>query len=279
MEAPQDHYITVGSINTRYWKAGDKGPNVVMIHGVGRFVEEWLPNIQALAADYRVYALDLPGHGGTDKPLSASYRLVDLAGFVNEFMGALEINHAHILGHSLGGGIALQLVLRFPDAVEKLGLVCPAGLGKEATMVLRIATVPLLGELLTRPSFNGTKRLLREFVNNPDLLTDDVVEFNYRMAARPGAQQAVLKTLRSVGNLFGQYEDAYRPIVDKLGKIKQPVLIIWGRQDRVLPVAHGQAAVNGLPNARLEIIEDCGHLPMLEETQQFNELIFDFLSS
>jgi 4,5:9,10-diseco-3-hydroxy-5,9,17-trioxoandrosta-1(10),2-diene-4-oate hydrolase len=99
------------------------------------------------------------------------------------------------------------------------------------------------------------------------------------MAALPGAQQAVLKTLRSAGNLFGQYDDTYRPIVDNLESIQCPVLIVWGRQDRVLPVAHGQAAVSGLPNANLEILEDCGHLPMLEQTQKFNESILDFLSS
>ena len=279
MQAPEDRYIKIGEINTRYWMAGDTGPQVVLIHGVGRFLEEWLPSFDALAAHNRVYALDWPGHGRTDKPLSASYRLVDLASFVNDFMGALDISQAHIVGHSMGGGIALQLTLQFPEAVDKLVLVCSAGLGKEVTLVLRIASVPLLGEILTRPSLNGTRRLLKEFVKDPAFLTDDFIDLSYRMAALPGAQQAVLKTLRSAGNLFGQYDDTYRPIVDNLGSIESPVLIIWGRQDRVLPVAHGQAAVTRLPNASLEILEDCGHLPMLEQTQRFNESILDFLSS
>jgi 4,5:9,10-diseco-3-hydroxy-5,9,17-trioxoandrosta-1(10),2-diene-4-oate hydrolase len=279
MQPPEERYIKIGEINTRYWMAGDTGPQVVLIHGVGRFLEEWMPSFDALAAHNRVYALDLPGHGRTDKPLSASYRLVDLARFVNDFMGALDISQAHIVGHSMGGGIALQLTLQFPAAVDKLVLVCSAGLGKEATLVLRITAVPLLGEILTRPSLNGTRRLLKEFVKDPAFLTDDFVDLSYRMAALPGAQQAVLKTLRSAGNLFGQYDDTYRPIVDNLESIQCPVLIVWGRQDRVLPVAHGQAAVSGLPNANLEILEDCGHLPMLEQTQKFNESILDFLSS
>lgn len=279
MQAPEDRYIKIGEINTRYWMAGDTGPRVVLIHGVGRFLEEWLPSFDALAAHNRVYALDLPGHGRSDKPLSASYRLVDLARFVNDFMGTLDINQAHIVGHSLGGGIALQLTLQFPEAVDKLVLVCSAGLGKEATLVLRITALPLLGEILTRPSLNGTRRLLKEFVKDPAFLTDDFVDLSYRMAALPGAQQAVLKTLRSAGNLFGQYDDTYRPIVDNLGSIQSPVLIIWGRQDRVLPVAHGQAAVTGLPNASLKILEDCGHLPMLEQARMFNESIIDFLKN
>ena len=279
MQAPEDRYIKIGEINTRYWMAGNTGPQVVLIHGVGRFLEEWLPSFDNLAAHNRVYALDLPGHGHTDKPLSASYRLADLARFVNGFMEALDISPAHVVGHSLGGGIALQLTLQFPEAVDRLVLVCSASLGKEVTLVLRITAVPLLGEILTRPSLNGTRRLLKEFVKDPAVLTDEFVDHSYRMAALPGAQQAVLKTLRSSGNLFGQHDDTYRPIVDNLGSIKKPILIIWGRQDRVLPVAHGQAAVTKLPNASLKILEECGHLPMLEQTQQFNESILDFLSS
>ena len=279
MQAPEDHYIKIRNIKTRYWTAGDTGPNVVLIHGLGRFVEEWLPNIDTFAAHNRVYALDLPGHGHTDKPLSGSYRLLDIAGFVHDFLVALDIRPVHVIGHSLGGGIALQLILQFPEAVDKLVLVCSAGLGKEATLVLRIASVPWLGEILTRPSLNGTKRLLKEFVNDRALLTDDFVELNYRMAALPGAQQAVLKTLRSAGNLFGQYNETYRPIVENLELIKCPVLIIWGRQDRVLPITHGQAAEKVLPNARLKILEGCGHLPMLEHTQLFNDTILDFLSN
>ena len=132
MQTPEDRYIKIGGINTRYWMAGDTGPNVILIHGVGRFLEEWLPSFDALAANCRVYALDLPGHGHTDKPLSASYRLADLARFVNDFMGALDIPPAHVVGHSLGGGIALQLTLQFPEVVNRLVLVCSAGLGKEA---------------------------------------------------------------------------------------------------------------------------------------------------
>jgi len=277
MQAPEDHYIKIGEINTRYWMAGDTGPNVVLIHGVGRFLEEWLPSFDKLAAQFRVFALDLPGHGRTDKPLSASYHIVDLAKFVHAFMDAIGIKDAHIIGHSLGGGVALQLTHQFPEAVDKLVLVCNAGLGKEATIVLRITAVPGLGELLTRPSRNGTKRLLKVFVNDPALLTDDFVDLSYRMAALPGAQPAVLKTLRAAGNLFGQYDDIYRPIVANLVSIKNPALIIWGRQDRVLPVAHARVASTGLPNARLKILEDCGHLPMLEHTQMFNDSILDFL--
>jgi 4,5:9,10-diseco-3-hydroxy-5,9,17-trioxoandrosta-1(10),2-diene-4-oate hydrolase len=91
MQPPEERYIKIGEINTRYWMAGDTGPQVLLIHGVGRFLEEWMLSFDALAAHNRVYALDLPGHGRTDKPLSASYRLVDLARFVNDFINRCRL--------------------------------------------------------------------------------------------------------------------------------------------------------------------------------------------
>jgi 4,5:9,10-diseco-3-hydroxy-5,9,17-trioxoandrosta-1(10),2-diene-4-oate hydrolase len=277
MNPPKDQYIKVGDINTRYWAGGEQGPTVVLVHGVGRFIEDWLPCFSKLASRYCIYAIDLLGHGHTDKPLSASYSIVDLARFLNEFITTLGMKRAHIIGHSLGGGITLQLTLQFPEVVDKLVLVCSAGLGKEATLVLRIATVPVLGELLTRPSRSGTKRLLKEFVEDPDILTDDLVDTSFQMASAPGAQKILLKTLRAAGNLFGQHKEMYGPIVENLSSIHHPALVIWGQQDRVLPVDHAKVAAQGLPDVRIEILDGCGHMPMLEQTELFNTSILDFL--
>lgn len=115
MKTPQDRYIRVGQINIRYWAEGSQGSPVVLIHGIGGYIESWLPSFDVLAAQHRVYAVDLLGHGRTDKPLDVSYKIADLAQFVKDFMAALEIEHAHLVGHSLGGAIA-----------TRLSLVCPA---------------------------------------------------------------------------------------------------------------------------------------------------------
>src|SRR6266511_4084632 len=155
MKTTQDRFIKVGNINTRYWAEGTQGSLVIFIHGIGEYIERWLPNFVALAEYYRVYAVDLLGHGQTDKPLNVSYKIADLAQFVKDFMTTLGIDHAHVVGHSLGGAIGTRLALVHPTVVDKLVLVAAGGLGKEVTMLLRIVSIPILGEMLSRPSRSG----------------------------------------------------------------------------------------------------------------------------
>ena len=277
MKMPQDRYIKVGTINTRYWAEGSQGSPVILIHGIGGYIEAWLPNFDALAAQHQVYAVDLLGHGRTDKPLDVSYTIASLTQFVKDFMAALGIEQAHVVGHSLGGAIGTRLALTFPTVVDKLVLVESAGLGKEASLVLRITSVPFLGEMLTRPSRSGSASSGKMLVYNPAIMTNELVELNYQMAALPGAQQSFLKTLRANGNLFGQKKSMYSPNVRGLPSITHAVLVIWGRQDKVLPVMHAEVAAKGLPNVRVNVLDNCGHLPMLEHSQAFNELLLEFL--
>jgi pimeloyl-ACP methyl ester carboxylesterase len=279
MKTPQDRYIKVGKINTRYWAEGSEGSPVILIHGLGGYIESWLPNFDTLATQYQVYAVDLLGHGRTEKPLDVSYTIANLTQFVSDFMAALGIEQAHVVGHSLGGAIGTRLALAFPTAVDKLVLVDSAGLGKEATIVLRIASVPFLGEMLTRPSRSGSASSGKMLVYDPEIMTDELVELNYQMAALPGAQKSFLKTLRAVGNLLGQKKSTYGPNVRGLPSITHPVLVIWGRQDKTVPVMHAEVAAKGLPNVRVKILDNCGHLPMLEHSQVFNELLLEFLSN
>lgn len=278
MEVREDRYIRVGETNTRYWAEGSEGSPVILIHGIGGTVEAWLPNIDTFALQHRVYAVDLLGHGRTEKPLDASYTIAGLTQFVKDFMTAVGVERAHVVGHSLGGAIATRLASTFPMAVDKLVLVACAGLGKEAALALRISSVPLLGEMLTRPSRSGSASSGKMLVHDPAIISDEMVELNYQMAALPGAQQAFLKTLRANGNLLGQKKSMYGPNLRGLSSITGPVLVIWGREDKTLPVMHADVAAKGLPNARVHVINDCGHLPMLEHSQVFNALLLEFLS-
>jgi len=278
METPQDHYIRVGQLNTRYWVAGDQGPTVILLHGVAWSVENWLPTIPILATQHRVYALDVIGHGHTDKPLSWTYSWESLAQFIKDFMAALNVERASLVGLSMGGGIALYFTHMFPTSVEKLVLADSAGLGKEILFDFRLASVPLLGEWLTRPSRQGVARMLKTAVYDPAIVNDELVEQLYQLAILPGAQQAFLKLTRSNLTLFGPYKRYYEPILRALPSITATTLIIWGRQDRWIPVSHAQVAANGLPNARLHILDNCGHLPMYECAADFNNLLVEFLA-
>lgn len=276
MTTPRDCYIKVGQINARYWAVGTRGSPVLLIHGLGQYVEHWASAISALAAHHQIYAVDLPGHGKTDKLPDISYMLDDLSQFVKDFMSALGIKKAHIVGHSLGGAISMRLVLRHRAAVDRLVLVDSGGFGREVSMMLRILSLPLLGEMLRRPSLSGSAALLKMLVYNPATMTDDIIEHHYQMSAFPGAQQSIMKTLRTNVNFWGQIDNSAD--IHDIPSITNPVLVIWGRQDTLIPVAHAHIAANGFPNVRVQIIDNCGHFPMLEYPSEFNRLLVDFLS-
>jgi pimeloyl-ACP methyl ester carboxylesterase len=276
-QTPQDQYIKVGQINTRFWTAGDEGTIVMLIHGIGDSVETWILNIIALAQHHRVYAIDLVGFGRSDKP-KVPYSLSYGAQFVSDFMEAQHIDKASLVGNSMGGGVALQFAIQFPDKVEKLVLADSAGLGKELAPFFRLFTLPLIGECLTRPSRKGTAWLLKELVYDPAMITDELVETCYQLAVLPRAQKSFLSALRAGVNLCGMRTKVVRSIVDNLATITAPTLIIWGRQDRVFPLTHAYVAQGRIPDAELHIFDPCGHAPHFELPEEFNALVLEFLA-
>ncbi|MBD2055808.1 alpha/beta fold hydrolase [Oculatella sp. FACHB-28] len=274
-QTPQDQYIKVGDVNTRYWALGDGEATVILLHGLGSCVETWTYNIGALAQHHRVYAIDLVGSGRSDKP-PTSYSLVDLAKFVQAFMDVLNLERASLVGNSLGGGIALQFALLFPEQIEKLVLANSLGLGKEITFFLRLASLPWPSQLF-RPSRISTASVLKQIVYDSAVITDDWVEVLYQIGNLPGTPEALQRQLRANIDFWGVRPEVYRPIVDQLATIHTPTLIIWGQQDPILPVAHAQFAAEQLPNADLQIFDECGHWSQVERSQEFNAAILNFL--
>lgn len=273
----QDQYVQVGNIKTRYWAMGDHGANVVMVHGLGGYIENWALNIAALGQHYRAYAVDLVGFGRTDKP-DIAYSVSALARFLRDFMETQGMDRASLIGNSMGGGVALQFALTYPDMVDRLVLVDSAGLGKEVTITLRLASTPLLGDLLTRPNRKGVEQLFREIIYDPAQITEEMIDLQYEMSALPGAQKSFLKTLRSMGTFFGVRSQFIDPILEGLPKISAPTLVVWGQQDKVLPVSQAHVAAEIIPNAQLHIFDPCGHVPQIERPEEFNKLVLEFLS-
>jgi 4,5:9,10-diseco-3-hydroxy-5,9,17-trioxoandrosta-1(10),2-diene-4-oate hydrolase len=278
MQAPQDQYMQVGQINTRFWALGNEGSTVVLIHGIGSSMEDWSHNIHTLAERHRVYAMDLVGNGRSDKP-AAPYSFPYFAQFVHDFLQAQDVDRVNLVGNSMGGGIVLQFALQFPDKLEKLVLVDCAGLGREVSLFFRLPTLPLVGKWLSRPSRKGAAQLLHETFYDPALITDELIDFQYQLSALPGAQGAMLSTLRRNVTLRGLRDRAWRSIVEELHNITAPTLIVWGQQDRILPVAHAQVARDRIANARLHIINQCGHMPQMERPDEFNAVVLEFLAS
>ena len=276
IQLPQDRYVKVGNINTRYWAEGDKGPAVLLVHGLGGSVENWALNIGPLSRHHRVYAVDLPGFGRSDKtPLIRS--ILDLVRFIGDFMEVLEIEKASLAGNSLGGGLVLYLNIQFPHKVEKLCLVDNAGMGSELILDLRLMTIPLLGELLTRPSRKGTAALLKKIVYDPAIVTDDIVTLGYNLFTLPGARKALLKTTRAGITIRGQRGDLVKYLQDNIGSVTAPVLTVWGKQDRIIPLAHAYKCHECLPDSELHVLDNCGHMPQFEHPDEFNRLLLDFL--
>ena len=277
MQNPVDRYIKIGDVNTHYWAAGDKGPAVILVHGLGGSVENWVKNIGPLAQHYRVFAPDLKGFGRTDKtPVLRD--LNELVVFLNDFMGALLIDKASLVGNSLGGGLVLQFAVNYPQKVAKLVLVDTAGMGADVIVDFKVVSLPILGEILIKPSLKGTADLWKKIVFDPSLVTDELVDQAYALACLPGASRALLTTLRAGIGFLGQRARLRGPFLKSVAKLAVPTLVVWGRNDRIIPVAHAQIAVKTIPGARLQLYDRCGHMPQYERPDEFNKLALDFLA-
>lgn len=281
MKVPTDRMVDVGGVSTRYWVEGSGSP-VVLIHGLTNSIEHWLLNINALAAEHTVYALDLVGHGRTDKPLSRSYGLADLARFVIEFMDALGIDRADLIGHSLGGGVALVIAETSPKRVRRLVLVDSLGLAADVGIVLRLVSVPGVGEALTRIALQGDfPKLLkrqRAIWPNTEVVPEEMIRLRYEATRWKDTRKTYFKTLRASINFRGMRTTALQPIAQGLPSLQLPVLVVWGEQDDLVPSRHARIIQNDVANARVEIFEDAGHDSMVVNPDRFNHVTMQFLT-
>jgi pimeloyl-ACP methyl ester carboxylesterase len=273
---PPDLYIQVNGIQTRYWQMGACGSPVILLHGGNGSIEFWLYNIVALAAFHRVYAFDMVGSGRSDYP-DGSYSIAYQAEFLAGFMTALGINSATLIGNSMGGAVALKFTSIYPDRMDKLVLVDSMGLGQEISLGIRLITLPAIVNLL-RPGRWMIPAMLKSNFYNYHRLPPEWIEFRYPIFAIPDRNRVILRLGQSNFNLAGVRADVYQPIVASLTQIDRPTLIVWGEQDRIIPVKHAYIAAAGLPHNQLEIFPDCGHHPYLEYPAKFNRLVLDFLN-
>lgn len=266
----------IWGLNIRYVEAGD-GPVVLLIHGLADYLLSWYCNIDALAyAGYRVIAPDLPGSGESDKPGHLDYDPVSAAEFIYDFSQELGLKKFSLVGSSAGGLIAGLFALENPDMVEKMVLVCSGGFGRRVSWLLRILSVPLLGNLVYQLWLNNkmgvTKRL---FYRTPPIL-DELLPEMERMKLLPGAREAVLSALRSTVTLRGIRNQAY--ILERLKDSAVPLMTVWGANDTIIPAVHAEDVRRELPGSIVQIIPECGHWPQMEHPEQFNPLLISFLN-
>ena len=281
MSPPEDHHVHIDGIRTRFWKEGATGTPVLLLHGIACSVLEWRHNLRELAQAHTVYALDLPGHGLTDKPANFPYNIPGLTRFVLGFMDAQGLDRVHLVGNSLGGRLALECARVASARLRSMTLLDPAGMAEKPTLLeFRLATVPRLGEMLTRPNPLGTRMLWRKAFAAPDrFVTDELVHDKCALASQLGAHAAFLRTLRSFVGLGGFEASQVRALQDAMPDLHTPAHVIWGRQDRFVPCAHAEVLRERLPDVRIQIWEDCGHAPMIECADRFNREALSFLAA
>ena len=278
IEFPQDEYIRAGSINTRYWTFGEGETKVILIHGLGASADIWMYNIHALSEKYKIYVPDLAGFGRSDIP-DASFTPVHYVRFMHDFLDALKIDRAVLIGQSLGGGVALQYTIRFPQKVEKLVLIDNAGFGSDVIWTLRLMSLPALGELMSFPTRMSVKIFFQLAVRNPAVITKQFVDIFFVHFSRPGQQAFMLRLIRSMIDFHGARQEVLSEVLDNLPDITTPTLIVWGEHDRVFPFRHAYYGREKIPGAALHIFPDCGHIPFFEQPDAFNTLVREFLHS
>jgi len=261
----------------RYAEAGPDtgGPVVALVHGIASRAAQWEQVMERLGDYAHVIAPDLLGHGESAKP-RGDYSLGNHASGIRDLFAALGHDRLSLVGHSLGGGIAMQFAYQFPERVERLMLISSGGLGREVSLVLRAATLPgseLVLPLLTaswvRRAGGAAHGLIgRAGVRLPAGLQECLAGF--ASLADPGTREAFVHTARAVLDPRGQRIDAR----DRLYLARDlPLHVVWGRRDAIIPVEHGEALVEHVPGTRLEVFEQSGHFPHLTEPRRLARVL------
>lgn len=266
-------WATLGDVRHRILMAGD-GPPVLLLHGIAGSADEWAQVIAPLAECYRVIAPDAPGHGFSDKPRGYGYGLEAYAASTLAVLEHFGEAAAPVVALSGGGTVALHLALEHADRVPKLVLIDAAGLGREVAWSYRIATLPLMRRAFRRGT---TPRSIESFgralLVNRDRLPVDWVDRRQRIWATDGAVEAFFATVKLGLTIAGQRRTFER----RLHELRQPVLLLWGRQDPIIPVSHAVRAARLLPDARLHVFDRCGHMPVWEYPDEVARLVTEFI--
>jgi len=271
----------------RAFRMAGSGPALLLIHGIGDNSSTWQELIPHLARKYTVIAPDLLGHGRSDKP-RADYSVAAYANGMRDLLTVLGIDKVTVIGHSLGGGVAMQFAYQFPDRVERLVLVSSGGVTKDVHPVLRLVSLPMVSDALkllrvpgVMPAVKVVGTALGQLDRSPlrpgELLhdLDDLVRILAELPD-PTAYEAYLRTLRAVVDWRGQVVT----MLDRSYLTEHlPVQLIWGDQDTVIPASHAYLAHSAMPGSQLEIFRGAGHFPFRDAPMRFLRVVEQFLES
>lgn len=259
-------FTEVGGLRVRYADRGFGDSVVLLLHGFGGDLDNWMFNLDSLAEKHRLLALDLPGHGQSVKT-NVDPSLSGMATFVRKFLDVLSVSSVHVVGHSMGGAIAMQLASDSPETVKSLGLICSAGLGPDINS-------DYLRGFVEAQSQQELKLVLQQLFADESLVNLQLVNdlLNYkRIDGVEATLNALSETLISAG------EQTF--LTDNIVASGIPVLVIWGKQDRIIPVSHAQNySAAGGSCVEVEIFDSAGHMVQMEKAYEVNRSLLNFLA-
>lgn len=271
--ADVDHellHIDVGGVRTRVLRAGS-GPDLILLHGTGGHLEAYARDIAGLAADFRVTAYDMVGHGWSDLP-DKPYTIDVLSDHLLGLMDALGINSAHLSGESLGGWVTAWTAAHHPNRVERLVLNTPGNIADKPEVMVRMRESTLAA--VRDPSDETVRRRVEFLFHHKEMVTDELVNLRRAVYGRPGFLQAITNTL-VLQDPEIRKDFAWRPAW--VGKVTAPTLLLWTDHDPTGGLDEAELLLRWLPDARLHVITDAGHWPQWEKPGEFLRAHSDFL--
>ncbi|MGW4062293.1 4,5:9,10-diseco-3-hydroxy-5,9,17-trioxoandrosta-1(10),2-diene-4-oate hydrolase [Amycolatopsis sp. NPDC004747] len=278
MAAPEGKYVQAGSLKLHYHEAGaEHAETVILLHGGGPGASAWSNfgrNLPEFAKHYRTIAVDQPGFGRSDKPTEHPQYFRHSADAVAGLMDALGVERAHFVGNSLGGGAAVRFALNHGKRAGRLVLMGPGGLSVNLFAPDPTEGVKNLGRFAAHPSRERMEAFLRIMVHDQALVTDELIDERFAAANTPES----LAAMRAMGMSFAQPETYEEGLLwREAHRLRQRVLLVWGREDRVNPLDGALVALKTIPRAQLHVFGGCGHWAQLEKFDEFNRLALDFL--
>jgi pimeloyl-ACP methyl ester carboxylesterase len=274
-------HVTIHGHEVSYRRAGPAdSETILLLHGLAGSSKTWDGVIEQLAEHHDVIAPDLLGHGESAKP-RGDYSLGAFASGLRDFLTVLDVERVTVVGHSFGGGVAMQLAYQHPQFIDRLVLVGSGGLGREVSPLLRLLSLPgaeyLMPIGIPKPIIDRANDIGR-FLGRRNIRSERLGELWRAYSSLAGAEnrRAFVKTMRGVIEPGGQTVDAR----DRLYlAARVPILIVWGDRDGVIPVSHGREAHELIENSRLEILEGVGHFPHVEAPDRFADVLLDFVAT
>jgi NADP-dependent 3-hydroxy acid dehydrogenase YdfG/pimeloyl-ACP methyl ester carboxylesterase len=273
--------LTVEDRAVRVQTAGDPAdPPVLLLHGISRSLEDWSEQVARLSQRFHVIAPDQPGFGFSARRDGPADLVALAEGVAGTLVELGENRPCHVIGNSLGGAVAMQLLARHPDCVASLTLVNSAGFGTEVTPLLRMLSVPGLGRYAaTHSTAAGTKLMERQIFADPALVTPERVGHALRIAAQPGTGEFLHDIANHLGTTRGVRTQWRDELLTAVTAHPRPTLVIWGDRDRILPAVHLGAARQHFPHAQVHLFAGTGHMPQIERPDEFAEVVTAFIEN